>query len=218
MAKLADFHTAMALSALLFCHSVFAMPDIHVNGLMNNQAIVTIDGKQRILKVGKPSTEGVNLISANSKKAIFEWQGESFERTVDKKITSNFAAPTEKNEVRIEKASNGHFNTPGHINGRLVNFMVDTGAFAIAMNQVEADRLGVNWRNGERFLAGTAGGGTPGYKIVLDTVTIGDITLHSVQAAVIVADTDTDILLGMSFLSQTEMREENNALVLRKKF
>jgi aspartyl protease family protein len=96
--------------------------------------------------------------------------------------------------------------------------MVDTGAFAIAMNQVEADRLGIDWRNGKRFMAGTAGGGTPGYEIVLDTVTVGAITLHSIKAAVIVADTDTDILLGMSFLSQTEMREENNALILRKKF
>ncbi len=218
MAKRADIHKLLTLSALLFCHSVFAMPDIHVNGLMRDQAVVTIDGKQRILKVGKPSAEGVNLISADSKKAVFEWQGESFERTVDKQITSNFSAPAEKSEVRIEKGNNGHFTTPGHINGRLVNFMVDTGAFAIAMNQVEADRLGINWRNGERFLAGTAGGGTPSYKIVLDTVTVGGITLHSVQAAVIVADTDTDILLGMSFLSQTEMREENNALILRKKF
>lgn len=218
MAKRADIHKLLTLSALLFCHSVFAMPDVHVNGLMSNQAVVTIDGKQRILKVGKPSAEGVNLVSADSKKAVFEWQGERFERTVDKQITSSFSAPIEKKEVRIERGHNGHYFTPGHINGRLVSFMVDTGAFAIAMNQVEADRLGINWRNGERFLAGTAGGGTPSYKIVLDTVTVGDITLHSVQAAVIVADTDTDILLGMSFLSQTEMREENNALILRKKF
>ena len=95
---------------------------------------------------------------------------------------------------------------------------VDTGATAIAMNHTEADRLGISWRQGTRTIAGTAGGDTPSYMVTLDTVTVGGVTLHNVQAAVIVADTDNDILLGMTFLERTEMREENNALVLRKKY
>jgi aspartyl protease family protein len=218
MAKCADLNNAIAICALVACQSAFALPDIQVQGLMPNQAVVTIDGKQRILKVGKPGTDGVNLISADSKKATLEWQGERFERTLNKQITSNFSAPAEKSEVRIERGINGHYNTPGHINGRLVNFMVDTGATAIAMNHAEADRLGISWRQGMRTIAGTAGGDTPSYMVTLDTVTVGGVTLHNVQAAVIVADTDNDILLGMTFLERTEMREENNALVLRKKY
>jgi predicted aspartyl protease len=54
--------------------------------------------------------------------------------------------------------------------------------------------------------------------VVLDTVTVGGITLHNIKGAVIVADSGPEILLGMSFLSQTEMHEDNNTLVLRKKF
>ena len=218
MAKRADLNNAIAICALVACHSALALPDIKVQGLMPNQAVVTIDGKQRILKVGKPGTDGVSLVSADSKKATLEWQGERFERTLNKQITSNFSAPAEKSEVRIERGINGHYNTPGHINGRLVNFMVDTGATAIAMNHTEADRLGISWRQGTRTIAGTAGGDTPSYMVTLDTVTVGGVTLHNVQAAVIVADTDNDILLGMTFLERTEMREENNALVLRKKY
>lgn len=218
MAKLADIRLAVTLGLSLICHGAFAMPDIQVQGLMPNQAVVTIDGQQRILKVGKPSAEGVNLISADSKKAVLEWQGGRFERTLNKQITSNFSAPAEKSEVRIERGHNDHYITPGHINGRLVNFMVDTGAFTVAMNHHEADRLGINWRNGKRFMAGTAGGGAPGYEVMLDTIAVGGITLHNVKAAVIVADTDGDILLGMSFLSRTEMREENNVMILRKKY
>ena len=218
MAKRADLNNAIAICALVACHSALALPDIQVQGLMPNQAVVTIDGKQRILKVGKPGTDGVSLVSADSKKATLEWQGERFERTLNKQITSNFSAHAEKSEVRIERGINGHYNTPGHINGRLVNFMVDTGATAIAMNHTEADRLGISWRQGTRTIAGTAGGDTPSYMVTLDTVTVGGVTLHNVQAAVIVADTDNDILLGMTFLERTEMREENNALVLRKKY
>ncbi|MEZ5436019.1 MAG: retropepsin-like aspartic protease, partial [Pseudomonadales bacterium] len=82
----------------------------------------------------------------------------------------------------------------------------------------EADRLRLNWRQGERFVANTAGGGTPSYKVTLDSVSVGGITLHNIAAAVIVSDSAGDILLGMSFLEKTEMREENNTLVLRKKY
>jgi aspartyl protease family protein len=218
MQKIINSKHAFFAGLLLVCCSAFAVPDIQVHGLMPNQAVVTIDGKQRILKVGKPSAEGVNLVSADSKKAILEWQGERFERALNKQITSNFSTPTEKDEVRIERGANDHFFTPGQINGRQVHFMVDTGAFAIAMNPAEADRIGLDWRKGTRFMAGTAGGGTPGYEVVLNTVSVGAITLHNVKAAVIVADSDSKVLLGMSFLSQTEMREEQNALVLRKKY
>ena len=202
----------------LLCQNTFAMPDIQVHGLMPNQAVISINGTQRILKVGKPSPEGVSLVSSDSKKAVLEWQGERVERTLTKTITNNFSAPASKDEVRIERGHNNHYFTPGQINGRLVNFMVDTGAFTIAMTPTEADRLGLNWRKGERFMAGTAGGGTPGYKVTLNTVSVGGITVHNIEGAVIVAEGNTDILLGMTFLEKTEMREENNALILRKKY
>jgi aspartyl protease family protein len=202
----------------LLCQNTFAMPDIQVHGLMPNQAVISINGTQRILKVGKPSPEGVSLVSSDSKKAVLEWQGERVERTLTKTITNNFSAPASKDEVRIERGHNNHYFTPGQINGRLVNFMVDTGAFTIAMTPTEADRLGLNWRKGERFMAGTAGGGTPGYKVTLNTVSVGGITVHNIEGAVIVAEGNTDILLGMTFLEKTVMREENNALILRKKY
>ncbi|HSC75855.1 MAG TPA: TIGR02281 family clan AA aspartic protease [Pseudomonadales bacterium] len=218
MQKIINAKHVLVTALLLASCNVFAVPDIRVNGLMSDQAVVTIDGKQHIMKVGKPSAEGVSLLSADKQKAVFEWQGEHFERTLDKQITSNFSAPTEKNEVRIERGRNDHFFIPGQINGRSVNFMVDTGAFAIAMNPAEADRIGLDWRKGERFTASTAGGGAPGYEVVLSTVSVGDITIHNVKAAVIVAEGSSDILLGMSFLSQTEMHEDHNALVLRKKY
>lgn len=218
MARLANRNAFLATSLLLACQYGWSMPDVQVNGLLPNQAVVTIDGKQQILKIGKPAVEGVSLISANSKTAVLEWQGERFERTLTRQITNSYTAPVQKKEVRIARGRNNHYFTPGHINGRLVSFMVDTGATSIAMSYIEADRLGINWRSGERFIASTAGGDTPSYAITLKSVSVGDITLTNVRAAVIVAETGTEILLGNTFLSQTEMREENNTLVLRKKY
>jgi len=213
-----DIRKLLIGALCLLCHNAFALPDIQVHGLMPNQAVVSINGTQRILKVGKPSPEGVSLVSADSKKAVLEWEGERVERTLTKTITNNFSAPATKDEVRIERGHNNHYFTPGHINGRLVSFMVDTGAFTIAMTPAEADRLSLNWRKGERFIAGTAGGGTPGYTVMLNNVSVGGITVNNIEGAVIVAEGNTDILLGMTFLEKTEMREENNALILRKKY
>lgn len=208
----------VALISVIGASTAWAMPDVQVNGLLPNQAVVTINGQQRILKAGKTSPEGITLLSSDSKQASFTWQGQHFERALNKDITSKFSQATAKKDVRIERGRDGHFFAPGLINGRLVHFLVDTGAFTVAISMNEADRLGLDWRNGKRFLAGTAGGETASYSITLASVTVGDITLNNVSAAVIVANMNEDILLGMSFLEQTQMREEDNALILTKKF
>lgn len=200
-------------------HAAPSMPDVQVNGLLPNQAVVTINGQQHILKSGKTSPEGVTLVASDSQQAHFSWQGQTFSRTLNKDITSNFAPKAARNEVRIERGERNHFFTPGMINGRQVHFMVDTGASSVAMDMHEADRLGIDWRNnGKRHLASTAGGVTPGYTVILTSVTVGDITLNNVEGTVVVANMGPDILLGMTFLQQTEMREDHNALVLAKKY
>lgn len=218
MAKRNKFTAVALLGLLVGSAGVCALPEVQVNGLLPRQAVVTINGQQHVLKVGKPGPEGVVLVEADSKKAVFEWQGERFERQLSKQIASAYEAPQEKKEVRIQKGEGGHYFTTGLINNKTVRFMVDTGAFTVAMGMAEADRLGIDWRSGQRFVAGTAGGEAPGYQVNLKSVSVGDITVHNVQAAVIVADTSPHILLGMSFLEQTDFRQENNVLVLRKKY
>ena len=48
---------------------------IIVLGLFNDMAVLDIDNKQRILKAGNTSPEGVTLISATSKVAVLEVHG-----------------------------------------------------------------------------------------------------------------------------------------------
>lgn len=218
MGKLANLRHLVS-TLLLVSAAAHAVPDVQVQGLMAGQAVVSINGKQHILKQGKTGPEGISLIEASSTKAIFEWRGERFERSLSRNISSNYSERTSRDEVRIPRGQGNHFYTKGLINGRPVNFMVDTGAFAIAMTPTVADSIGLNWRKGQRFIADTAGGGTPSYKLTLDSVTVGDITLRNIVGAVVVAESPSDnVLLGMSFLEKTEMREENNTLVLRKKY
>ncbi len=62
--------SAIAAAAVATASPILAVEKISVKGLFNNKAIVVIDGKQRLLRAGETSPEGVKLISANSKEAV----------------------------------------------------------------------------------------------------------------------------------------------------
>ncbi len=54
-------------------------------------------------------------------------------------------------------------------------------------------------------------------KVKLDTVRIGDITLHNVDA--LVQQNEMPVaLLGMSFLNHLEMQREGSTMTLKKRF
>jgi aspartyl protease family protein len=55
------------------------------------------------------------------------------------------------------------------------------------------------------------------YKVKLDSVRVGEITINNVDA--VVMDGGLSIpLLGMSFLNRTEMKREGETMVLVKRF
>ena len=86
----------------------------------------------------------------------------------------------------------------GRINGRPVDFMVDTGASVIALTERNAAMLGT--RPAERDYVGivrTANG-----TIMLRTLAIDDLLVHNVAAVVLPRGALNDNLLGLSFLSR----------------
>jgi aspartyl protease family protein len=106
----------------------------------------------------------------------------------------------------------------GQINGGTIQLLVDTGATVIAIPRADARRLGINYRNGQRGFTETANGKAAAYRITLDTVKVGDITLYNVEAVVLEGDGLKIALLGMSFLNRTEMKRDGQALTLIKRF
>ncbi len=190
---------------------------------------MTINGTQSVLSVGKTRAEALTLLSLDSKKAVFEWQGQRFERHLSQQISTNYSALSEKerkkiseiggnNEVaRIKRGASGHFLTQGQINGKPVEFLVDTGASSVAMSEKEADRLALNWHKGKPLTAKTASGDAAYYEVQLESVTVGGITIDNIQASVLMTGSVHPILLGASFLRQTEMAEKDGVMVLRKK-
>lgn len=203
---------SLLVSAACF---TFADLDIQVNGLFPGQAVMTINGTLRILKVGQTSPEGVTLLESDSQQAVVEIAGKHRTLALSERISSTYNSAAAA-EVRIPRGVGGHYFVGGNINGHSVQFMVDTGATTIAMNYLEAERLGVDFRSSRQGVANTAGGVVQTLYVILPKVTVGAITLHHIPAAVVVGSHPQQILLGNSFLSRVSMIEEQGVMVLRK--
>lgn len=189
---------------------------IVVVGLFSNQAVVEINHKQRLLKAGKTSPEGVTLISANSKKAVLEIDGVRRTYQLGEHISSSFSSTTAQAEVDLWP-TNGMYLTVGNVNGYTVDFLVDTGASAIALNAATAQRVGIDFLEAKKIGIKTASGTEIGYEVHLDSVQIGDITLHNVRAMVLDGAEPERALLGMTFLNQLEMVRTGEKMNLKKK-
>lgn len=111
--------------------------------------------------------------------------------------------------VEIRAAGNGHFHTTAHVNGRPVEVMVDTGATMVALTWEDARTAGLFLNDQDfRHKVSTANGSARVATVTLDSVSIGDITVRNVRAAVAEPGKLQTTLLGMSFLgelSRTEM-------------
>jgi aspartyl protease family protein len=195
-----------------------AVENIALHALFKDKAIVVIDGARRVLKTGEESPEGVKLLATDTREETAEVKiGGKRQQLRLGMVMRPFVAGG-KGSVMLYAEESGHFHADGFINDQPVRFLVDTGATDIALNSREAMRLGLDYRRtGRAGLAHTAAGVVRTYNIKLQKVQIGDITLHNVDAGVIEGSHPVEILLGMSFLGNLDMRREANRMELRER-
>jgi aspartyl protease family protein len=122
------------------------------------------------------------------------------------------------NRIVLTAGSGGHFITQGAINGRAVQFLVDTGATAVSIGVADAERLGIDYRKGQLARGSTANGTVTVYRVKLDSVRVGDVEVSNVDAAVVPTDTGGQVLLGNSFLERFQMTRFNDQLVLERRY
>lgn len=212
-----------SIGVALLCAAAPALAaDISVVGLFGGKAVLVINGgKPRTVAVGQSTPEGVRLVSADSKAAVIEHQGKRMTLAPGSGMRiggGNPAGGGGGETVTLTADSQGHYVALGQINGGSVQFLVDTGATAIAIPSTLARRLGINYLGGQRGYTQTANGRAAAYRITLDTVKLGDITLHAVEAVVLEGDGLKVALLGMTFLNRTEMKRDGQSLTLTKRF
>jgi aspartyl protease family protein len=190
--------------------------DVTVVGLYPGKAVVQINGAApRTLAIGQKTAEGVALMSVDRSSATFDIDGKR--RTLMLGQQHATAATGSSKAVTLMADARGHFVTDGQINGGAVRFVVDTGATLVSLSGADAQRLGIDYRTGQAGSVTTANGTAAAWRVKLDTVRVGDITLNNIDAAVI-ENQAMPVLLGMSFLNRTDMRREGPMLTLTKRF
>jgi aspartyl protease family protein len=208
---------------VLFALALAALParatDVTLIGIFPGKAVITVNrGVPRTIASGERTAEGVLLVSTGHDQAVLEIDG--VKQTLDMGQHFETAAASEASgpqHVTLARDSNGHFMTDAQVNGGHVRFMVDTGATLVSLPLADAQRLGIDFTKGRLSYSIVADGRrVPSWRVTLDTVTVGDVTVYNVEGSV--TQGSGLPLLGMSFLSRMEMRNDGQNLVLTKRY
>ncbi len=216
--NLAKRHSNLLALVILCAASSASATEVNVVGLFSGKAMVSINGgKHRVMAAGETSPEGVKLISADSKIAVLEIDGKRQNLGMGKSASIPSADGGGNQSAVLAADFRGHFDTTGSINGTSTRMVVDTGASMVSMSKDEAKRLGISYLNGERVTVSTANGVVTAYRVTLNTVRVGNITLHQVDGLVQESSMPF-VLLGMSFLKRLEIKQDGTNMTLLKKY
>jgi len=119
---------------------------------------------------------------------------------------------------RIPADRSGHYLAETQINGRTLNFMVDTGASLVILRYEDARALGLIYGS-DKFEVSvqTANGVARAHRVKLYTVRLGSISFDDVDALVMEQGVLQTNLLGMSFLKRLSRYEvRGDTLVLER--
>ena len=195
--------------SLTLCACAALAQSVAMTGGMGRKALLVINGGQPKALAAGEAHLGVKVISVTSDQTVVLGGA-----PVSVGARSGGSGGS---QIVLTAGQGGHFVTQGSINGRSTQFVVDTGATMISMGAAEARRLGIAFETGQRMQAHTANGVTSGYRISLGTVRIQDVEVHNVEAAVMPMGMPY-ILLGNSFLSRFQMKQENGTMTLQRRF
>ena len=209
--------TATLLVMLMAGYAAHAQ-SVALAGMLGNRALLVVNGTAPKTVAPGETHEGVKVISTNGDLAVVEQDGKRNTLRVGEAPVHMGAGKTggKGNRIVLVAGTGGHFMTAGQINGKAVQFMVDTGATSVAMGAQDAERTGINFRAGQPVMMSTANGNVQGFRIRLDSVRVGDVEVFGVDA-VVTPQPMPYMLLGNSFLTRFQMLRENDQMTLTKR-
>ena len=192
---------------------------VALSGLSGSKALLVIDGgAPRFLSPGQ-THQGVRVVSLQKDTAVIEVDGRRQTlRVGDAPVSLGGSADPAAGGQRVVLTADGqgHFTPAGQINGRTVQFMVDTGASQVILGEAEARRINLDFQRGRRVQVSTANGQAQGHMISLDSVRVGDAQVFGVSA-IVLPQPMPYVLLGNTFLTRFQMQRNNDQLTLEKR-
>jgi len=190
--------------------------------LFENRAMLSVDGgKAKIVRAGK-TLSGVKLVSSNTSEAVIEVNGKrktlklNSSLVLDEPLGSK-ASSSYVGSVQLVVDKQGFFRGQGAVNGKSLEFLVDTGANLVVLNSNEANRVGLDYKSGVKSTAQTASGVAPMYLVTAKKMSIGGIELSNVDMGVIEGDFPAYPLLGMTFLGRLNMERNGQIMTLSRR-
>ncbi len=215
--KLLSNIALMAIGLIVY-RAVNAATEVNIVGLFNNKAVLIINGgKPKTLAVGE-SSNGVKLIAADSRVATLLIEGRLRQVGMGQASSVGGNASNGVESVTLYANSEGHFVSDCIINGASFKFLLDTGATTVALNSGDAKFANIDYKRGIPIQISTANGVVTAYRVVLPSIKIGSVTLSQVEASVVEGGSPPIVLLGMSALNRLDMKRQDIALTLTKKY
>ena len=111
--------------------------------------------------------------------------------------------------IEIRRGPDGHYHWPGHINGRAVDFLIDTGATGTAISAALATELGLQTQGSVR--SSTAGGVVTGAVVVADVGLQGGVSAQRLRLVALPGLGERP-LLGMDVLGKLQWSQGQGLL------
>lgn len=205
-------------TGLLTIGASVANTQVNIVGLFSNKAVLIINGgKPKTLSVGQAS-DGVKLIAADSQAATLQIEGSTKRLGMGQAASVMGNSSSGSASAVLYANPQGHFVSDCQINGASLKFILDTGATSVALNSGDAKFANIDYKRGEPMQVSTANGVVTAYRVTIATLKIGGITLNQVEASVLEGGSPPVVLLGMSALNRLDMKREDIALILTKKY
>lgn len=114
--------------------------------------------------------------------------------------------------VVLDANRQGHYVGTLLLNGQPVEFLLDTGATAVAVSEAVAARTGMV--KGATYQSSTANGVVTVYRSNIAELRLGTIVLRDLEASIVPNLAGAEILLGMSALNHLEFTKQQQQLRL----
>ena len=140
-----------------------------------------------------------------------------FSGTLKSQLFPGQATRVSDQSYRLNRQPDGHYYLTLKVNGKPVEFVIDTGASQIVLTQRDARKVGINPESLPYLgRADTANGVVRTARVVLDEIRLGDIVDYNVPAQVNGGEMSGS-LLGMTYLSRfRELSIRDNTLILTR--
>lgn len=207
---------AALLAGALWAPGIAGAQAVSLAGVLGSKALLVVDGSAPRGVAAGETHQGVKVLSVGRDEAVIEIKGTRSTVRLGEAPVSVGARAGGGRKIVLMSDSRGHFVNQGLINGRVMQFMVDTGATTVAIGKPDADRMGLEYQTGQPVRMNTANGVAQGWRIRLNSVRIGEVEVFNVDA-IVTPQAMPYVLLGNSFLGSFQMTRNNDQMVLEKR-